>query len=114
MKYKNYANEFNNLVKHCIDRGIAVQTIKSVARRPWEKQERNYNTYFYEPLVEQEAIDTAVHFALGRENVFVVTAGDMHILPKVLDAAERYQKCPTDSEMESLIEKYKMKHIFTF
>jgi len=88
--------------------------IKSVAGRPWEGKKRNYNTYFYEPLVAQEAIDKAVHWALGRENIFVITAGDMKILPKVLDAAERFEKRPKDSEMEILVEQYKMKHIFTY
>ena len=114
MKYKNYAQEFEELVNLCDDRGIAVQTIKSVAGRPWEGKKRNYNTYFYEPLVAQEAIDKAVHWALGRENIFVITAGDMKILPKVLDAAERFEKRPKDSEMEILVEQYKMKHIFTY
>ncbi len=114
MKIKNYAKEFEELVNICNDRGIAVQTIKSIAGRPWEGKKKNYNTYFYEPLVEQEAIDTAVHYALGLENSFVITAGEMKILPKVIEAAESFKKCPTDSEMEKLVEKHKMKRIFTF
>ena len=114
MIYKNYAENLNELVKICDDRNIAVQTIKSIAGRPWEDQQRNYNTYFYEPLVDQEAIDTAIHWALGLENSVVISSGDMKILPKVLDAAERFEKRPTDSEMVSLIEQYNMKHIFTF
>ena len=104
MRYKNYAENFNELIRICEEQNIAVQTIKSVAGRPWEAQTRNYNTYFYEPLVDQEAIDTAVHWALGLENCFVVSAGDMKILPKVLEAAERFEKRPTDSEMVSLVE----------
>lgn len=114
MKYKNYVENFNELVKLCEDRNIAVQTIKSVAGRPWESDEKNYNTYFYEPLVDQESVDTAVHWALGLENCFVISAGDMKILPKVLNAAERFEKRPTDSEMEFLVDKYNMKHIFTY
>ena len=114
MKYKKYAENFKELVKICNDQNIAVLTIKSVAGRPWEGQPRTYNTYFYEPLVEQEAIDKAVHWALGLEDCFVITAGDMKILPKVLNAAERFETRPTDSEMESLVEKQKMKHIFTY
>ena len=114
MKYRKYAEDFNELIKICDDRNIAIQTIKSVAGRPWEGKKRNYNTYFYEPLVEQEAIDKAVHYALGLDNSFVITAGDMKILPKVLDAATRFEKCPTNLEMDELVEKYNMKHIFTY
>lgn len=114
MKYKNYAVQFEELLKICEDRNIAVQTIKSVAGRPWEGQEKKYNTYFYEPLIEQEAIDQAIHWVLGRENIFIISSGDMKILPKVLDAAEKFKERPTELEMESLVEEYKMKHIFTY
>ena len=61
MQNSRYSTNFNELTKLCRERNIAIQTIKSVARRPWEDQPRNYNTYFYEPLETQEAIDKAVH-----------------------------------------------------
>ena len=39
----------------------------------------------------QEEIDKAVAYVLGRPNFFLNTAADIHLLPKVLDAAKRFE-----------------------
>ncbi|MHA2358298.1 MAG: aldo/keto reductase [Candidatus Heimdallarchaeaceae archaeon] len=112
MKDKKYSTTFNELVEICQERNVAIQTIKSVAARNWEGQVKDYNTYFYEPIVNQEAIDKAVHWAMGFENSFVISAGDMQILPKMLEAANRYKKTPTDEIMNELVEEHNIKKIF--
>jgi aryl-alcohol dehydrogenase-like predicted oxidoreductase len=114
MQNPKYEKDFNELVNLCKERNIALQTIKSVAGRPWKYQPRNYNTYFYEPLVDQEAIDKAVHWSLGLKDNFLITAGDMKILPKVLDAASRFNQKPEDSEMDEIVKKYEMSRIFSY
>lgn len=73
---------------------------------------KNYNTYFYEPLETQETIDKSVHWAMGLPNSFVITAGDLQILPKVLDAANRFEKRPSDEEMKAMVDELDMKQIF--
>jgi aryl-alcohol dehydrogenase-like predicted oxidoreductase len=113
MSDSKYAADFNALIELCRQREVAIQTIKSVARRKWGDRPKTYNTYFYEPLETQEAIDKAVHWAMGAPEVFVITAGDMQILPKMLDAAERYQARPTDEEMDKLIEAMDIQPIFS-
>ena len=60
--------------------------------------EQTANTW-YEPLTDQDAIDTAVSWVLGRPGVFLNTVGDIHMLPKVLDAAERFTARPDEDEM---------------
>ena len=112
MQNPSYAADFNELVELCHKRNVAVQTIKSVARRPWGNRHKTYNTYFYEPLESQDAIDNAVHWALGFPNSFVVTAGDLQLLPKVLDAANRFERRPSDEEMSDLISKFDMQAMF--
>jgi predicted aldo/keto reductase-like oxidoreductase len=114
MQNPRYEANFNELTKLCRARNIAIQTIKSVARRPWEDQPKNYNTYFYEPLETQEAIDKAVHWAYDLADSFLITAGDMKILPKILDAAKRFEKRPTDTEMNKMIEMYEVEKIFSY
>jgi aryl-alcohol dehydrogenase-like predicted oxidoreductase len=114
MQNSRYSTNFNELTKLCRERNIAIQTIKSVARRPWEDQPKNYNTYFYEPLETQEAIDKAVHWAYDLADSFLITAGDMKILPKILDAAKRFEKRPTDTEMNKMIEMYEVEKIFSY
>jgi len=98
----------------CKEKNIAVQTIKSVARRPWEDRPKLYNTYFYEPFETQESIDKLVHWSLGLENNFQITAGDMKILPKILDAAKRFKEKPSDKEMDELVKAYNVEQIFSY
>jgi len=102
-----YAADFDALVEMCRKRQVAVQTIKSIARRPWDERTRTANTW-YQPLVEQEAIDKAVHWVLGNPYVFLNTAADIHILPKVLDAASRFKARPSDEEMDEVLAEKEM------
>ena len=99
-----YAENFEALASTCGQRRVAVQTIKSLALRPWLGRERTASTW-YEPLREQPDVDLAVWWALGRPDVFVISVGDVELLPKVLDAAERFQSRPADAEMERLMER---------
>ncbi|HEX3205677.1 MAG TPA: aldo/keto reductase, partial [Propionibacteriaceae bacterium] len=79
-----YVADFEELVAVCVDRGVALQTIKAITRGPWGDHEPTANTW-YEPLTDQDAIDTAVAWVLGRDGVFLNTVGDIHLLPKVID-----------------------------
>ncbi|MHA2064631.1 MAG: aldo/keto reductase [Candidatus Thorarchaeota archaeon] len=108
MQIPRYANDFNELDALCRKRKVALQTIKSIVRRPWGSRPQNYNTYFYEPLETQDAIDKSVHWSLGFPDSFLITAGDMQILSKILDAASRYEKRLSDMEMSTLAEELDM------
>jgi aryl-alcohol dehydrogenase-like predicted oxidoreductase len=101
MQNPRYAADLEALVTLCRQRHVAVQTIKSIARRPWQGRPRTYNTYFYEPLETQEAIDRAVHWVLGLQDAFLISAGDMRLLPMILEAAGRFEARPSDAEMEA-------------
>lgn len=96
-----YLDEFEALVEACQSRGVAVQTIKAITRAPWGDREQTTATW-YEPLTDQGAIDTAVAWVLGRPGLFLNTVGDIHILPKVLDAAERAGARPDEAAMREL------------
>jgi aryl-alcohol dehydrogenase-like predicted oxidoreductase len=106
-----YLAEFEELVAVCADRGVAVQTIKAITRGPWGEQKPTANTW-YEPLTDQEAIDTAVGWVLGREEVFLNTVGDIHLLPKVIDAAERFSQRPNDEQMGKLEAAFGLEPLF--
>jgi hypothetical protein len=113
MQNSRYAVDFDTLVGLCHKRNVAVQTIKSIARRPWQSRPKTYNTYFYEPLATQEAIDKSVQWALGFPDSFLITAGDMQLLPKMLDAAKRFEKRPPDTEMSAIAKEFDIQPIFS-
>jgi predicted aldo/keto reductase-like oxidoreductase len=113
MQNPRYAADFNELVRLCRKRNVAVQTIKSIARRPWGSRPKTYNTYFYEPLETQAAIDKAVHWSLGFPDSFLITAGDLQLLPKMLDAATRFEKRPSGTEMRAMVEQFDIQPIFS-
>lgn len=107
-----YSADFDNLISFCQERSIAVQTIKSIARGFWRSKERSHVTW-YEPLTDAEAIRKSVHWVLGRSNIFLITVGDMQELPKVLEAAARFQSPPTDNEMQAVVEEEGMEPLFS-
>jgi aryl-alcohol dehydrogenase-like predicted oxidoreductase len=111
MQSSYYAENFEALVAACAERGTAVQTIKSIAMRPWSGRERTRSTW-YQPLEDQADIDLAVWWVLGRPGVFLNTVGDVDLLPKVLDAAERFEKRPDDAAMTALLERSKTEPLF--
>ena len=106
-----YLDDFEALAATCVDRGVAIQTIKSITRAPWGDREPTASTW-YEPLRDQEAIDTAVAWVLGRDGVFLNTVGDIHILPLVLDAAERAGERPDQQAMERLEAAFGLEPLF--
>jgi len=114
MQNPRYAADFNALVGLCRQRDVAVQTIKSIARQPWESRPKTYNTYFYEPLETQDAIDKSVHWSLGLSDSFMITAGDIRLLPKMLDAATRFERRPSDIEMNAIVDGFKIQPIFSY
>ena len=113
MQNPGYASSFEKLVAMCREGEVALQTIKAIARQPWAGRPKTHHTYFYEPLVEQAAVDKAVHWALGLQGSFLVTAGDIQLLPKILESATRYEAPPASAEMEAIQNQYTLQPIFS-
>ena len=107
-----YATDFERVVGLARARGIAVQTIKSLARGPWATTPKNRSTW-YQPLEDQADIDRAVHWILAQEDLFLNTASDINLLPKVLDAASRFNgEGPSDEEMAAMVTEQRMTPLF--
>jgi aryl-alcohol dehydrogenase-like predicted oxidoreductase len=111
MQNPAYAADFEALMALCQTRNVAVQTIKSIVRAPWGEREHTHATW-YEPLEDQADIDTAVHWVLGLPGVFLNTTGDIHVLPKVLEAASRFEARPSDEQMEEVMAEREMAPLF--
>jgi len=111
MQNPRYAIGFNKLSKVCRQKNVAMQTIKGITHSPWNNMKQTRATW-YRPLEEQADIDLAVHWIFGNEQVFLNTAGDINILPRTLDAAHRFEKRPSDEQMNALTERLKMEPLF--
>jgi len=109
---ERYATEFEALARTCAARGVAIQTIKAIALAPWDGRPQTASTW-YEPLTDPTDIEVAVHWALGREGVFLNTVGDVKLLPHVLAAAERFETRPEDEAMHALVQRRSLTPLFT-
>ena len=92
-KNPQYATDFETLIANCVQNNRAVQTIKSITATPWgmgDDSDKQAFATWYRPLTDQTDIDKAVAWVLGRPGLFLNTVGDIHVLPKVLDAAARF------------------------
>ncbi len=108
---ERYRQNFEEVLGLCRERNVAVQVIKSIARGPWATADRTRTTW-YQPLEEQADIDRAVHWALGVPGVFLNTVGDLGLLPKVLDAASRFERRPADAEMSAMLDAARVTSLF--
>jgi aryl-alcohol dehydrogenase-like predicted oxidoreductase len=106
-----YAADVEALIKVCTERGVAMQTIKSAARRRWQNGDGPKFSW-YEPLRDKDALKRAVHFVLSRPGLFLNTSSDATILKSILDAAGENPKAPSRSEMEADVASYAMQPLF--
>lgn len=112
MQNPQYAAGFEALLEVCRARNVAVQTIKSLARGQWGKYPHTRTTW-YEPLEDQEDIDSAVHWVFAtRPEVFLNTTGDVFLLPRILDAASRFDPTAPIPDMASIAAARQMKPLF--
>jgi aryl-alcohol dehydrogenase-like predicted oxidoreductase len=105
-----YRHDLEELFAVCADGQVAVQTIKAVARRRWPDDHDGRRFSWYQPLEDEGAIDRAVRWVLGHEQVFLNTTSDARILPGLLAAAEAAADgpMPTDAEMQADVDAHGM------
>ena len=95
----DYARDFEVLDRVCRERGVALQTIKSIARRRWQPGDTDKHFSWYMPIRDEDAIRRAVHYVLARPGLFLNTSSDASLLPVILEAAALPAARPSDEEM---------------
>ncbi len=108
---ERYRAEFDQLKATCDDRGVAVQIIKSAARRPWAGRTRVRGPW-YEPLDTAADLARAVAYALSFAPAFINTMADLDLLPLLLQAAEAPGECPSGADMAAMAGDRGMQPIF--
>ena len=112
MQNPAYAADVEQLVEICMQRNIAIQTIKAISRGPLNDKPKEYAVW-YDPLDTDEGIGHAVSWVLGNPEVFLNTAGDIRLLEKILAAADKFESQPPDEVMQADLEKYGILSLFT-
>lgn len=103
IQYANpvYRQAAEELLRQCRLKDVGVMAIKSIAQRPWGEQPKNRATW-YQPFSDPQAIQSAVNFVLSQDVSGVCTAGDVGLLPLVLQACQDYTPM-SRAEQQNLI-----------
>ncbi|MGY8994579.1 MAG: aldo/keto reductase [Rhodospirillales bacterium] len=110
--HATYAADFKKTAALCIERGVAIQTIKGIARGPWAAGAERNRTTWYQPLENPDDIRLAVHWLLSQPGIFYPSAGDLSLLPLIFEAAANLGPIPDDVAMSALAERTGMHTIF--
>ncbi len=111
-QHATYAPDFERTVRLAEQRKTAVQTIKGVARGPWAAGATKDRSTWYQPLEAMDDIRPAVHWLLSRRGIFLLSAGDVGILPLVLKAASEPVVPPAAEIMAALSARTGLASIF--
>jgi aryl-alcohol dehydrogenase-like predicted oxidoreductase len=109
----DYRRDFDALMDTCAERDVAVQTIKSLARRRWEGDDGPRHSW-YEPVRDAGAVGRCVRFVLARPGAFLNTSSDATLLRPVLEAASAPEAAaaPARADLDRDAEQLGMRPIF--
>jgi len=106
-----YREDALALIDACNKKDIGRMIIKSVAKGPWNEKPKTHTTW-YEPFNTPPYFQEAVNFVLSQDVTGLCMAGDITVIPMILQACEQFEAMSEDEQAE-LIEKGKaMEMIF--
>ena len=112
MQDPSYRSDMEALLEQCAERHVAVQTIKSLARRRWTDDSQPHFSW-YEAIHEPELVERAVRYVLGRSQLFLNTSSDARLLRPTLEAAGAGGLVPpSDEEMAADTERHGIQPLF--
>ncbi len=107
-----YRADVEALLERCAEARVAVQTIKSIARRRWPEDHTGPRFSWYEPLADEGAATRAVRWVLADPRVFLNTSSDARTLRTILDAADGELPRPTDDELLADVAEHGVERLF--
>ncbi|MCA1723292.1 MAG: aldo/keto reductase [Thermomicrobia bacterium] len=93
----DYRRDYEALISLCQVEDVGVHIIKTLAKSPWYDRAHPPTKPWYEPFDDQETIDRAVAFNAAQPIHTLCASADVTVLPKMLDAAERYRSVSPDA-----------------
>ena len=92
--YREHAEELLSVANQ---RDVGIHTIKMLARGGWGDRDREHTTW-YDPHREQSEIDSALWWLLSQPMHTAPSVGDVELLPRALDAAQRFSPLSSDDQ----------------
>ena len=112
MTNATYAEDFGRLRLLCEEKSVAIQTIKSVAARRWQKGDDAKRFSWYKPISCPEAIKRAVDFVMRESDLFLNSSSDAGLLKVTVDAAGSPIECLDRELFEADIQEHGMEPLF--
>jgi aryl-alcohol dehydrogenase-like predicted oxidoreductase len=97
-EFRKYAEE---LIAACKAKDVGMLIIKSVTKGPWGDRQHTATTW-YEPFDQRDEIQRAVNFVLSHDVTGLCTAGDIRVLPLVINACKNFSRL-NKAEMDEMI-----------
>jgi aryl-alcohol dehydrogenase-like predicted oxidoreductase len=110
--HRNERNDWEELLKLAKEKDVGVMAIKAITKGPWPTETHAYQTW-YEPFDDQEAIDRALWFTLSQDVTAAVSAADVRLIPKVVDAAERFRPLSQEEQAQLVATGSQLRPLFT-
>lgn len=96
-----YRADFDELAAETERKDLGLMNIKTVAKGEWPSQDAQRYATWYEPFDDQAYIDRCVAFVLSRPEITgLASAGDVRLLPKIVDALNRFQPMTAEAQAE--------------
>ena len=111
--YENseYRDKAQALLHTCKQRDIGSMVIKHIAKGPWGEDDKTHTTW-YRPFDEENWIQKCVDFVLSQPISGVCTAGDITLLPLVVDACQNFQPMDSVDQNELISKTHHFEHLF--
>lgn len=97
----DYRREAEKVLEMAHAKNVGLQIIKMLARGGWGDRKADLATW-YDPYRDQSEIDRALWWLLSQPIHTAASTGDVTILPKLLDAAERFAPLG-EAEQEEIV-----------
>ncbi len=107
-----YRRDYEALIALCQAQDVGIHIIKTLAKAPWNGRQHPATTPWYEPLTDQATIDKAVAWVASQPIHTMCSSADVTVLPKFLDAAERYQSVSSGALASLVASAPTYAHIF--
>lgn len=101
MANPEYRKSAEELIATCQAKDVGTMVIKTITKGPWGER-RHTATTWYEPFDQNTEIQSAINFALSYEVTGLCTAGDIRVLPLVIQACENFTRL-SQPELEEMI-----------